>query len=215
MAGTVFTVSNRSCASGGLSQNPPELPDHILGFGGYTGDRGVVCFCGAITYMTYVNKPLYERCMGRKISSRCITMKPMKKRIAGFLVTLVAAMPVLACCCTPVQENSSHQHSTSDHSGHGHASHEHGNLNVSSVQDHQDCDDECKQSLQTASFTAQDIQLPKIKTDFQPDLTAAVSARFAFFELYLSDRDRWGLYRADNPNRSSLPIFLSTRRLRI
>jgi hypothetical protein len=175
----------------------------------------MVCFCGTITDMTYIKESLYERHMGGKVSSRCTTMKPMKRWISGFLIAFVAAMPVLACCCPPVQASSSHQHSTSGHSGDGHTSHEHGNLDASTVQDHQDCDDDCKQSLQTASFTKQDIQLPKIKTDFQPDLTAAVSARFAFVELYLSDRDRWSLYRTDNPDQSSLPIFLSTRRLRI
>jgi len=133
----------------------------------------------------------------------------MKRWISGFLIAFAAAMPVLACCCPPIQENSSHQHSTENEF------HEHGNLDASTVQDHQDCDDDCKQSMQTASFTTQDIQLPKIKADFQPDLTAAVSARFAFVELYLSDHDRWRLYRTDNPDQSSLPIFLSTRRLRI
>lgn len=138
----------------------------------------------------------------------------MKRWIAVFLVTLVAAMPVLACCCPPAQANS-HQHSTSGHSGSGHASHEHGNLDVSMVQDQQDCDEDCKQSLQTASFTTQDIQLPKIKTDFKFDLTSVDSNHFTFVEFYLSDRDRWSFYRTDNPDQSSLPIFLSTRRLRI
>lgn len=165
--------------------------------------------------MTYIKEPLYERHKGGKTSYRCITMRPMKRWIAGFLIALAAAMPVLACCCPLVQASSSHQHSSSEHREDGHASHEHGNLDGSTVQDHQDCDDDCEHRLQTASFTTQDIQLLKIKTDFQPDLTAAVSARFTFVKLYLSDRDRWRLYRTDNPGQSPLPIFLSTRRLRI
>lgn len=139
----------------------------------------------------------------------------MKKWISGVLVVIFAAMPVLACCCPPEQASSSHQHSAAMQTGDGHASHEHENVDLSAAEDYQDCEESCKEALQAASFTIPDFLLPKIKTDFQLDLTDVVSTKFELVEFYLPDRNSWRLYRADNPVQSSLPIFLATNRLRI